>query len=468
MKDPEVTTSQHFARLFDLASELICVVQSDGTLLIRNAAWDHFVGRAPNGSKTPNFFDFVHPDDRRHMTPVVDLTEDSVILDVTGRLRGSDDQWTPVVWTLAGAPEPGAMYALGRPVDGHGLETALTAEIEQLRRDIEDLSELREHLDMCVTSEEATQVIRRFFDEAMDVWAGEIWMMNASRNLLERTALWGGAEHDQTTTMDPMDCWGMRGGRPHSVDPKGAGLPCKHFPVSPRRSMCIPLKGSSEIMGVLTTWKMTENTEASWHAYLLRISAISEVLTMGLSSLLMREVLRSQSIRDPLTSLFNRRYLEESFDREVARAARQESTVGLIVFDIDNFKLFNDRFGHRAGDTALIKISEVLRDIIRTEDVVCRYGGEEFAVIMPGAPLSVTIERAKSIGSGIREAAVQEDSRTLDRLTVSLGVAVYPDHGLNRTDLMEAADQAMFEAKRSGRDCVRVATTVGLSSLETS
>ena len=327
---------------------------------------------------------------------------------------------------------------------------------------------MREHLDMCVTSEEATQVIRRFFDEAMDVWAGEIWMMNASRNLLERTALWGGAEHDQTTTMDPMDCWGMRGGRPHSVDPKGAGLPCKHFPVPPRRSMCIPLKGSSEIMGVLTTWKMTENTETSWHGYLLRISAISEVLTMGLSSLLMREVLRSQSIRDPLTSLFNRRYLEESFDREVARAARQESTVGLIVFDIDNFKLFNDRFGHRAGDTALIKISEVLRDIIRTEDVVCRYGGEEFAVIMPGAPLSVTIERAKSIGSGIREAAVQEDSRTLDRLTVSLGVAVYPDHGLNRTDLMEAADQAMFEAKRSGRDCVRVATTVGLSSLETS
>src|SRR3989304_3931068 len=113
---------------------------------------------------------------------------------------------------------------------------------------------------------------------------------------------------------------------------------------------------------------------------------MAEVLAMGLTNLALRETLRSQSIRDPLTSLFNRRFMEESFDRELARATRHQSTVGLIMFDIDNFKHFNDQFGHRAGDTALIQVGVFLRDIIRAEDVACRFGAEELAGILPGAP----------------------------------------------------------------------------------
>jgi diguanylate cyclase (GGDEF)-like protein len=263
-------------------------------------------------------------------------------------------------------------------------------------------------------------------------------------------------------TMEPVDCWAMRGGRPHSYDPKGSGLPCKHHPKLPCRSLCIPLKGASDVVGMMTTWGVSADFDPGWHGYLRRIATIAEVLAMGLANLALRETLRSQSIRDPLTALFNRRFMEESFDRELARAVRHQSTVGLIVLDLDNFKHFNDEYGHGAGDTALIEIGKLLRDSIRSEDVACRYGGEEFAVIMPGAPLEATAQRAEAIAEAVREISVREiGGRILGSLSVSIGVALYPEHGDTRDSLIAAADLALFAAKSAGRDCVRVATTVG-------
>jgi diguanylate cyclase (GGDEF)-like protein len=357
------------------------------------------------------------------------------------------------------------MYVRGRPDPDSDSEEALTSQIEELRSDIETLGEIRANLDMCLTMEEAREVIRRFCADAINGWPGEVWVFNASRNLLELVASWDDSVKVPVKTMEPMDCWGLRGGRTHAFDPTTSGLPCKHHHVSPAQSMCIPLKGSNEVVGLLTTWLASgDDNDPMWHTYLLRIAAIAEVMAVGLANLGLRESLRSQSIRDPLTTLFNRRYLEETLDRELARAARHESTVGLIILDIDNFKRFNDQFGHGAGDTALIQVGALLKEITRAEDIVCRHGGEEFTVILPGAPLEATIRRANGIVDAIREVVVySNDGKPLSSLTVSIGVSAFPDHGETRETLVEAADNALYEAKHAGRDGVRVAPAVGSS-----
>ena len=453
-------------QLFNFSSEFLCLLRHDGIMAIRNKAWDRFLGYSPKEFGSFSFFDLLHPDDRERFVPEGDWSsEGSSTLDRTGRVRCKDGVYRVVAWSFLPAAEPGFMYARGRPDPDADSEEALTLQIRQLRSDIETLGEIRANLDLCMTMEEAREVIRRFCADAMNGWPGEVWVFNASRNLLELVARWGDGVKVPVKTMEPIDCWGLRGGRTHSFDPTSSALPCKHHHVSPARSMCIPLKGSNEVVGLLTTWLASrDDDDPMWHSYLLRIAAIAEVMAVGLANLGLRESLRSQSIRDPLTTLFNRRYLEETLDRELARAIRHESAVGLIILDIDNFKRFNDQFGHGAGDTALIQVGALLKEITRAEDIVCRYGGEEFTVILPGAPLEATIRRANGIVDAIREVVVHSnDGKPLSSLTVSIGVSAFPDHGETRETLVEAADNALYEAKHAGRDGVRVAPVVGSS-----
>ena len=379
-----------------------------------------------------------------------------------GRVRCADGEYRSVSWRVLPAPDPGLFYMLGQDASGAHSAMALEAELDQLHLDLTALGEMRDNLDLCLTMEEGCQVIARFCHEAMDGYPGEVWIVNASRNLLERVAVWGpGTGNAGLKMMEFTDCWAMRGGRRYAIDRKGSELRCKHLPPEPERSLCTPLKGPSEAFGLLTTWGSVESDDASWEAYLRRTDAVTDVLSMGLANLLLRESLRDQSIRDPLTGLFNRRFMEETFDRELSRANRHGSPVGVIILDVDNFKLFNDEFGHRAGDSALIELATVLIKSTRTEDVACRIGGEEFGIIIPGATLPVAVDRANAIAEAVREIAIfGEDGTKLGQFTVSMGVSAYPDHGSSSGGLIAAADLALFDAKRSGRDRVCVAEVI--------
>jgi diguanylate cyclase (GGDEF)-like protein/PAS domain S-box-containing protein len=156
--------------------------------------------------------------------------------------------------------------------------------------------------------------------------------------------------------------------------------------------------------------------------------------------------LREQAIRDPLTGVFNRRYLKETLDREIARVHRVSQPVGIMIMDIDNFKLINDTYGHRAGDLILQALGELLKNNIRLEDIACRYGGEEFVVVMPGASLQTANERAEIIRSRFEVLRVAYESWNI-HATVSLGVAAYPLHGSNSEEVLIRADRALFRAK---------------------
>jgi diguanylate cyclase (GGDEF)-like protein len=167
-----------------------------------------------------------------------------------------------------------------------------------------------------------------------------------------------------------------------------------------------------------------------------------------------REDLRFQSIRDPLTNLFNRRSMEESLDRELRRAARSERPLGIIMLDIDHFKEVNDSFGHEAGDAVLRALGTFLAARIRGEDIACRYGGEEFMLILPEAPLDATRARAEKLWRESKDIRVVFGDETLRTPTVSFGVAVYPEHGATRESVLRAADAALYRAKAEGRDRV--------------
>jgi len=175
-----------------------------------------------------------------------------------------------------------------------------------------------------------------------------------------------------------------------------------------------------------------------------------------MANLRMRETLASLAIRDPLTGLFNRRYLGESLEREVRRTARNGMPIGVIILDVDNFKRFNDTFGHGAGDTMLNSMAKLLRSRTRAGGIASRYGGEEFTLVMPEATLESTRVRAEQLRREVKQLQVQYESRVLGQITLSLGVASFPQHGSSAQSLLQAADSALYEAKHGGRDRVAV------------
>jgi diguanylate cyclase (GGDEF)-like protein len=183
---------------------------------------------------------------------------------------------------------------------------------------------------------------------------------------------------------------------------------------------------------------------------------------LALANLNLQESLRIQAIRDPITGLYNRRYMEESLEREIQRSIRSGSHLGVIMLDIDHFKKFNDRYGHAVGDALLRELGPFLQEKVRKEDIACKYGGEEFVLILPNANLSITADRAESIRRSVKGLHVTVGDKTFENIALSLGVSIFPTHGRDGDTVLKAADTALYKAKANGRDQVVVSgATVG-------
>ena len=188
------------------------------------------------------------------------------------------------------------------------------------------------------------------------------------------------------------------------------------------------------------------------------IRTLAEQLELSLANFRLRETLREQSARDQLTGLFNRRYMEESLVRELRRASREDYSLGLLMMDLDHFKDLNDGYGHAAGDLMLRAVGDFLGTSVRGDDVACRYGGEEFVVILPRASLENTRRRAEALREGMKGLQLEPSGPLMPSVTMSIGVACSPDHGETREQLIHAADVALYRAKARGRDRVVVAS----------
>ena len=326
------------------------------------------------------------------------------------------------------------------------------------------MTELLDVLQSCQTVDEAYRIVEGTLQAVLSCRAGALCIISPSRNVVEAVAIWG-KNAGTEKTFGPDDCWALRRGKAHKAREPRSPLRCSHaIGAVESGHLCIPLMAHGETLGVLYLEYLpgTENPElapATEDAEALdrQAVAVGERLSLALANLRLRDVLRSQSLRDPLTGLFNRRYLEETLEREVRRAARNESPVALLMLDIDRFKSFNDTFGHQAGDALLRAFGDLLMRGTRGQDVACRYGGEEFALVLAGASSESADKRAQLLREELTHLAVEHAGQVLGRVTVSVGVAVFPDHAAGAEDLVRAADEALYRAKNAGRDRVCIA-----------
>jgi diguanylate cyclase (GGDEF)-like protein len=332
-------------------------------------------------------------------------------------------------------------------------------EANRSRREVYLLHQMGELLQSCATLEEAYSVFRAIVGQFFPDDTGAVYVIADSRNIVEAMVTWGPRPPDNgSAVFAPDECWSLRRGRPHYVEGQTAGLVCKHLPTPlPCASLCVPLVAHGEALGVLYLVPGDGTSGTLSEAKQRLADTIAEPLALALANLKLRQTLRNQSIRDPLTGLFNRRYLEETLERELRRAERTRHSVGVIALDIDLFKQFNDTFGHDAGDALLSEVGAAMRRHFRREDILCRYGGEEFTVILPDTTLEDAVQRANQLRELVAGLNVSHRGRSLGSVTLSLGVAVFPEHGTTVDALLHAADQAMYQAKENGRARTEVA-----------
>jgi len=332
-------------------------------------------------------------------------------------------------------------------------------EFSHRNKDITLLNEMGDHLQACRTLEEGYAGVSRFASRMFPDLSGTLFMFNAEKHVVEAVAHWGDPQTG-AAIFPPDDCWALRTGKEHLVQETGSDSQCGHLTGFTRGYMCVPMIAHGEILGLLTFLKnpqenFPEETLADSKKK-LAITAAKQI-ALSLANLNLRNSLQEQAIRDPLTGLFNRRYMEEMLDREIFRVRRKRAPLGIIMLDLDHFKHFNDTFGHEGGDTLLQALAGLVRRNIRREDIACRYGGEEFIIILPEALLQITADRAELLRQQVQELQVAYQDRPLGPINVSLGVAVFPDHGANGEALIRAADSALYRAKEGGRNRVVVA-----------
>jgi len=319
-----------------------------------------------------------------------------------------------------------------------------------------NLAKMAELLQSCATVQDACSVVAGMAPKVFPELRGAMLLFSASRETVELAAAWADCDLS-ANAFEPDDCWALRTGHPHVVSAGNHTVECQHAATVQSSYFCLPLLAHGEAVGILH-FQVTGPGDPS-EPILLVATTFAEQVVLSVANIRLREALRNQSVRDPLTGLYNRRYLEEIMERETRRAVRSEQGLGLLMLDLDHFKKFNDTFGHDAGDTVLRESASFLLKSVRAEDVVCRFGGEEFVVVLPMASLEVTWARAERIRSRLRELSVTHRGQSLGAITVSIGVAELPQHGTTSKELLESADAALYRAKREGRDRVMVADT---------
>jgi len=338
----------------------------------------------------------------------------------------------------------------------------LNNKLEERGRQNSLLSEMRELLQSCSTIQEVPTIVISYIAKVLPGTDGALFLLSNSRTDLQSVARWGDFPEDADNNIFAPDaCWGLRRGRVYAVEDMKIGPICPHLKQSSSTAyICLPLIGKGETLGLLHlgTKRSVQEDDRQWNIAELKDTAImfAEYLSLSIANIKLSEKLASQSIRDTLTGLFNRRYMEETIQREILRAARKQTKIGIVMADIDHFKQINDTYGHEAGDEFLMKLADFFKTKTRGSDIACRYGGEEFTLILPESSVEDTYKRVDYLREEIKKVKVYFRGQLLPSITLSFGIATYPDHGIDTDELMRVADTALYKAKEEGRDRVIV------------
>jgi diguanylate cyclase (GGDEF)-like protein len=318
---------------------------------------------------------------------------------------------------------------------------------ERLLEERQQLREMTEMLQSARGRDEAKHVLAGHLVVLLPRTSGAVYLHTPSRHVLEPFASWGPWPDAQLV---PDECWALRLGKPY-ISQSADRVRCAHTVQPTGQSVCVPLVASGETIGVFT---VQSDAADDGGADTQRATAVADRVAMPLANLLLRETLRDQSIRDPLTGAYNRRFLEESATREIARAIRQDGALSLALLDLDHFKRINDTFGHSVGDNLLRAMGRFLTARVRRADLVCRFGGEEFALLLPGSSRAEAISRIDELRRLAVEITCDDGRGGSVTATFSAGVSEYPADGDSLDEMLAAADAALYRAKAAGRDVV--------------
>jgi diguanylate cyclase (GGDEF)-like protein len=320
------------------------------------------------------------------------------------------------------------------------------------------LAQLDEWLQSCKSLDELYMIVKTFMGRLLPGSKGELYIYSNSRDVLDGMCNWNTRDLHQSITAD--SCWSLRRGRAYEYHKDGLCFHCDHVTahhheVEVAEYICVPIVAHGDTVGLLHIrfdhQSLTAARIANAGAFAVRCG---EHISLAIANAKLRDELRDQSIRDPLTGLYNRRYFLDAMRREVSISERRSSCFGLISFDADRFKTFNDNHGHDAGDMVLRAIGAKLTEIMTAGEICCRFGGEEFAVLVPAANLEETAALAERLREAIFLMQVRYMDGFLSRVSISVGVAAYPGSGQQPHDLLRRADEALYRAKESGRNRV--------------
>ncbi|CZH62961.1 TPA: diguanylate cyclase [Legionella pneumophila subsp. pneumophila] len=325
-------------------------------------------------------------------------------------------------------------------------------ELQKKNEQITLLVEMSDIMLACGSQEELSDVMAKYSQRLLQFSSGYLFIMHPSKNYLEKAASWGNPQpHDLTFT--PEQCWAIRLGRIHYAGSSRIELMCSHtmFAEQPELSLlCVPLMAQNDIYGLLyleVGLEFDENQQ-------LLITAFAELTALALANVRLRENLRYQSIRDPLTGLYNRRYLEDFLFKQLHQAERTKASFAILMLDLDHFKKINDTFGHDAGDLVLKELGQILNSDIRLGDIAARYGGEEFVLLLYDIDAQAAKMKAENLRSAISSLQVKYGAQPVGQITASIGISVYPDDAKSPAEVIEAADKALYQAKNKGRNKV--------------
>ncbi|PSJ42924.1 diguanylate cyclase [Allosphingosinicella deserti] len=323
----------------------------------------------------------------------------------------------------------------------------------QAMRQAEILFHMADVLQSASGQEDANAVLGATARRLLPHLSGALYLFSSARDRLVLSTAWN--EHDDDIAPPNIlasECWAVKRGKVQANSRSGDALRCEHH-LSDGAAIEVPMVARGEVHGLIRFSANGPAQEQELAEAATLISALTDAVSLALSNIALRDKLRSQALKDPLTGLYNRRYMEDSLQRFVSLSQRSGTPASVVLIDLDHFKKLNDEHGHLIGDTILRAVADTVSGTLRESDIACRYGGEELLIILPDCALADAVYKAEVIRARVETLSNVHGVR----VTASLGVASSPENSNTVQDLILQADTALYEAKRGGRNCVQAA-----------
>ena len=328
----------------------------------------------------------------------------------------------------------------------------MVTDARQAHEQVEELFAMTDMLQAAEDHEDAGAVLMATAIRLLPDFGGALYVFNNSRDRLDLAKSWNcSAGFNPGETLLPGNCWALKRGKPHINDPATGTLCCMHH-IGEAATIEVPMMARGQVHGLITLAVEADDAMEQLRGVRRLARAMADSMSLALSNIALREKLRTQSLRDPLTGLYNRRYMEDALERYVSLAERTGTSTSVIMIDLDNFKRLNDEHGHAKGDAVLRDVAAQLIGGLRPSDVVSRYGGEELMVILPGCSL----EGAELKAEGLRARIEGLSDAHGTPISASFGVASVPETSTSPADVVPMADAALYLAKQAGKNCVRL------------